>query len=310
MKVVIRMNPDKYRRYFISFIIIGPIISCIGFLAMGTIGYTRGDQFCFVIQRARYSEFYFYFFEIGFVAILGASLFVIVLSKALYWISYSKVGVISNDNIDDAEEADPIEDPTTRGSTTDGRIIVTAVEVPDNGTIGNSSVKSFSSLTTEYAEKIKVLQAPIIFVSLYTLNLFSLVALSIQLTVTADEQQTIFDNWTNCVFFNFYHKFEEQFPDEYDNVDKRNAFAFDMCGSEPANTSNPALVIIVFLSIFFTPTAISFIFCKTEACMDTCCCKDPAKVYNKSSYDSNQSFVTMHVDEMREYNQSSAINDE
>ena len=244
-------------------------------------------------------------------------LFAFVLYKALFWISFAKVEAAPEEIPDE-----DIEDPaavvgntgTGSGSGSGSGKPSNAIVEADNGTVANTSANmssmSMSSQTSEYAEKLKVLKAPIIFVCIYILNMCSLEALRIQQVSTAVTGKNVFDAWTMCVFTHFYDGYDELFPDDYHNVDKRNAYAFDACGVEPASQYNPVLVFIAFLTIFAAPIYISFIFCKTDACAEALCCRNRGRVYNKSSYDSNQSFVTMHVDEIKEYNQPSAYYEE
>ena len=52
MKVVLRINPDKYKRPILVFVLGAPIISCIGMLSTGVTGYTKGEIFCFTVKNA------------------------------------------------------------------------------------------------------------------------------------------------------------------------------------------------------------------------------------------------------------------
>ena len=301
LKVVWRINVDKYKRYILAPVVLCPIISVIGFLSFNIVGYTNNWAFCFTIEHEHDTDLYFYFSVMVVVQGLGVALFLVVLFRALFWMRYSKVDHAGELDIPEEEEDEEVAEPPVIKPDPDA--IVGDVE---NGTIANTSVMSLSmsSQTSEYLERVKVLRAPITFVAIYSINVISSLFLRAEAYTGQQKKTDLFNKWTNCMFENFYANYDALFPDDYYNEAKRNAFAQSICTASPSDGYNPTLVNIVSLAVFACSIYISLIFCKPELCFALCSCNKNRKVYS-SNYDSNQSFVTMHVDEIKEYNQPS-----
>ena len=329
LKVVWRLNTDRYKYYVIGIIFLCPLISIIGLLSFQTVGYTKGWAFCFTVEHNRNTDWYFYFSVSVIVQGFGFCLFLAVLFKALFWLRYSKRNKIEraiDDDVDVEENNRIVNDEhdnlelvlpqsehevnvnTNNNDTVEGTNTNKVANVNGGNSSGGSFTRSLSLRiqTSEYLNRIMVLRAPILFAFVYTINVCSIISLHVLSSLHLNADNALFDNWTNCMFENFYTNYDLQFPNDYYNEAARNEFAHVVCGDAAGDGNNAVLETIVGLSIFACSIYISLIFCKPELCCSLCFCNNKKNKVYSSTYDSNQSFVTMHVDEIKEYNQPSA----
>ena len=322
LKVVWRIKTDKYQKLILAPIVIIPIISVIGFLSMQAVGYTKGWAFCFTMAHAHDTDLYFYFSILAVVQLFAVCMFIMILFRALFWIQLSR----PSGKIEPYDANDEEEDITAERVDSPPPMVIKDDKSPSGTTSSTADADAEADLESAanaaaiscavnhphlvaFMARMRVLKAPIMFVIVYSLNVTFSIALRIESRLGASKQNRIFDQWTDCIFQNFYTNYDIQFPDDYYNVARRNEFAHSVCGDASGDGYNNILFTIVLVAVFACSVYISLIFCRYRFCWLLWIKARSSKILT-GTHESSQSFVTMNVDEIRSFNEPSKTDEE
>ena len=209
---------------------------------MGTIGYTKGFLYCYVVEESKDSSLYFLFLEALVVAGISLLLFSTVLAKLI-------IALCNKSNL--ILPLSPDDDLTAAESEATGEDINEHAAGPVEDTVN----------------VLPYLGYPLLFLVVNTVNLVSVVALGLQRKYTYQKRQELLYAWGSCIFQAFYNEFSDRYPDEYFDIEKRNEYAFAVCGSEPNIGLSHPLLVINFITIFATSIYLFIIFFNKDLCL-------------------------------------------